>query len=215
MSMGAGADSTKREKRLAARDERKRRAAAAQQRARIRQVILLTVLAMLLVAVVVVAALTSFFGLMAPSIGQAMPIQGADHVADGTVITYDTRPPTSGPHYASPLTRFGMYDQAPPAGNWVHNLEHGAVAILYNCPNGCPEVVQELQDLYPTLPLGRNARGGNPRVVIFPYTDMDTKIAAVAWGWRLQLDDFDAEKLTQFVQARIDRGPECVNFACP
>jgi hypothetical protein len=72
-----------------------------------------------------------------------------------------------------------------------------------------------LKDLYPTLPLGRNARGGQPRAIIQAYTDMDHKLAAVAWGWKLELDDFDKDLLTRFFEQRIDRGPECQNFACP
>jgi hypothetical protein len=102
-----------------------------------------------------------------------------------------------------------------PTGIWLHNLEHGAVVYLYNCPSGCPDLVQQLKDLYPTLPLGRNSRGGQPRALIMPYTDMDHKLAAVAWGWKLELDDFDKDLLTRFFEQRIDRGPECQNFACP
>jgi len=108
-----------------------------------------------------------------------------------------------------------VLDVAPPTGNWVHNLEHGAVVILYNCPSGCPELVSQFNQLYPTLPLGRNSRGGGSRVLIFPYADMDSKIAAVAWGWLLEQDELDADQLVQFVEQRMDRGPECVRLACP
>lgn len=207
--------STKREQRLAAREERKRRAAAAQRAARVRQIVLLTVLAVVLLGAIVLAATTSFFGLLSTPVGRAMPIEGADHVAEGTQVTYQSRPPTSGPHYASVVPRYGVWDQAPPTGQWLHNLEHGAVAILYNCPNGCPELVQQLKDLYPRLPLGANARRGSPRALIFPYTDMDHMIAVVAWGWLLELDGYDEDQVVRFVNSRLDRGPECVNLRCP
>ena len=208
-------DATKREKRLAAREDRKRRAASAQRAARIRQIILMAVVTLVLIGVVVAAVMTSFFGLASAPIGRAMPIEGADHVPDTQVVTYKSRPPTSGPHSAAVAPRYGVLEQAPPTGQWLHNLEHGAIAILYNCPQGCPEVEQQLRDLYPTLPLGRNARRGSPRALVFPYQDMDKQIVVAAWGWMLELDSFDKDQIMRFYEARIDRGPECQALACP
>jgi hypothetical protein len=210
---------TKREKRLAAREDRKRRAAAAQKMARVRQIVLLAVVAVVLIGFVVAAVMTSFFGLVSglpgTPVGRTVALEGSDHVAEGTAVTYKSRPPTSGPHYPTWSQTYGFMDPAPPTGIWLHNLEHGSVAILYNCPEACPELVQQLKDLYPTLPLGRNARGGKARALIFPYADMDHKIAAVAWGWLLELDEFDPDQITRFYESRIDRGPECQNLACP
>jgi hypothetical protein len=206
---------TKRERRLAAREDRKRRASVAQRNARLRQWVLMGIATVILVAFVVTAIWTSFFGLMSTPIGSTRPIEGADHVPDTQPVTYKSRPPSSGPHSSSVAPRYGLYDTAPPTGQWLHNLEHGAVAFLYNCPSGCPEVVQQFQELYPTLQLGRNARRGSARALIFPYQDMDKQIAAVAWGWVLELDSFDKDQLTKFFDARIDRGPECQGLVCP
>jgi hypothetical protein len=148
-------------------------------------------------------------------VGQGVPIEPANHVPQDASLAYNTRPPTSGMHYPTWVQTYGVLDPPPPTGNWVHNLEHGAVVILYNCPDDCPEVVQQLEDLYPTLPKGRNSRGGQPRVLILPYPDMDTTIAAVSWGWLLQQDQLNTDELTDFVEQHIDRGPECVDQACP
>jgi len=169
------------------------------------------------IAALVLILVTSgvFTSLLTPSVGQTVPIEAADHVPENSQITWKNRPPSSGPHYPVWSQNYGVLEQGLAPGYWVHNLEHGAVAVLYNCPDGCPDIVQQLKDLYPNLPKGRNSRGGQPRVLIVPYTDMDTKIAAVAWGWLLKLDSVDADKLTRFVEARIDRGPECQNLACP
>ena len=210
-----GDPNTKREKRLAAREDRKRRAAAAQKSAQVRKLIAVVV-ALVVVAALIIILVTSgvFTSFMTPSVGQTVPIEAADHVPEGTQITWKNRPPSSGQHFPVWSQNYGVLDQLAP-GYWVHNLEHGAVAILYNCPDGCPDVVQQLKDLYPNLPKGRNSRGGQPRVIIVPYNDMDYKIAAVAWGWILPLDTVDTDKITRFVDARIDRGPECVNLACP
>jgi hypothetical protein len=212
MSVDSG---TKRERRLAAREDRKRRAATAQQRARFRRLGLIAFAILLVAGLAVAAFTTSFFGLMAPSIGRPIPTEGADHVPDGTALTYRSRPPTSGPHYAAWYPTYGAVTEPVSPGNWVHNLEHGAVVLLYNCPEGCPELVQQIRTLHSTLPLGRNARRGVPRMLALPYTDMDSRIAVVAWGYLLELDEFDAEQIRRFYEARIDRGPECQNLACP
>ena len=209
---------TKREKRLAAREQRKQQAAVAQRNARIRQLVVLVLVAAVLIGVVFAAVSTQMFGLMNTAIapvGRAVALEGSDHVDDGTQVVYKTRPPASGPHYSNWLQTFGFMNPAPPTGNWLHNLEHGAVAILYNCPSACPEIEQELKDLYPQLPLGRNAVRSQPRVIILPYSDMDAKIAVVAWGWILELESVDKDQILAFADQRIDRGPECQNFRCP
>ena len=206
---------TKRERRLAAREDRKRRAATAQQRARFRRLALIAFAILLVAGLAVAAFTTSFFGLMAPSIGRPIATEGADHVPDGTALTYRSRPPSSGPHYAAWYPTYGVVTEPISPGNWVHNLEHGAVVLLYNCPEGCPELVQQVRALHSSLPLGRNARRGVPRMLALPYTDMDSRIAVVAWGYLLELNEFDAEQIRRFYEARIDRGPECQNLACP
>ena len=206
---------TKRDKRLAAREERKRRAAAAQRQAKIRRFAAILAGVVLLLGLTFAAFSTSLFGFMTPSIGRAVAVEKADHVPDGTQIAYSTRPPTSGAHYASWHPTYGLVEQPIPPGTWVHNLEHGAVVLLYNCPSGCPELVSEIREFIPTLPRGRNARRGVPRMLAVPYTEMDSRIAVVAWGWLLELDEFDRDQIRRFYEARIDRGPECQNLNCP
>ncbi|MCC7370062.1 MAG: DUF3105 domain-containing protein [Chloroflexi bacterium] len=209
---------TKREKRLAAREQRKTQAALAQRRARMTQILVLVVAAVLLVGVVAIGVSTQMFGLMSGSIapiGRAVALEGADHVADGTMPVYKSRPPASGPHYNTWLQSYGFMDPAPPTGSWLHNLEHGAVAILYNCASACPDLEQQLKDLYTELPLAPNTQRGGARAVILPYTDMDTRIAVVAWGWILEQDQLDKDQILKFYDQRINRGPECQNLRCP
>lgn len=208
---------TKREKRLAAREDRKRRAAAAQRTATIRRYVLLAVLALVLVGVGFWVVTSGVLTNLAPSapVGRTVPLEGSDHVAEGSTTTYNSRPPASGPHYPTWSQTYGFMSPPLTAGTWLHNLEHGAVAIVYNCPQACPDLEQQLKDLYPTLPLGQNARGGRARVIITPYADMDRKIAVVAWGWMLELDEFDRDQIVRFYESRIDRGPECRSLTCP
>jgi hypothetical protein len=90
-----------------------------------------------------------------------------------------------------------------------------AVTILYNCPDGCPEIVQLLEELFPTLPLGPNTRSERPRALIFPYTEMDANVAAVWWGWLFERSDLNVDELRQFVERHLDRGAERASFRCP
>jgi len=150
-----------------------------------------------------------------PEIGRAMPQESPQHVREGAPITYASRPPTSGAHYDPPYATYGVFEQQVLPGYWVHNLEHGAVILLYNCAEPCPDLVDQLKDLHASLPPGRNARGAVARMLAIPYPDMDHKIAVVAWGRLLELDDFDAHQIRMFYDAYIDRGPECQNLVCP
>ena len=73
--------------------------------------------------------------------GAAGEAEARLHVPDGTRVVDVSRPPTSGPHYGDWWRTYGLVDQALPAGVWLHNLEHGAVVLLYNCPSACPDLV--------------------------------------------------------------------------
>jgi hypothetical protein len=203
---------TKRERRLAAREQRKAQAAAAQRRARFTQLALLVVAAAILIGVVIVGINTQLFGLLNTSapVGRAVALEGSDHVADGTMPVYRSRP-----HYANWLQSYGYMNPAPPTGNWLHNLEHGAVAILYNCPEACPELEQQMKDLYAELPQAPNSTRPGARAIIMPYTDMDAKVAAVAWGWVLEQQEFNKDEIIRFYDQRVNRGPECQGLRCP
>jgi len=62
------------------------------------------------------------------------------------------------------LGNYGTYTKTFPPGFWVHNLEHGAVVITYNCPGGCPAEVAAAQALIDSLPIDcdrSSSRGGS------------------------------------------------------
>ena len=137
------------------------------------------------------------------------------HVPRGTPIDYGARPPIGGPHYNGWYPSYGVVEQSVSAGLWVHNLEHGAIVLLYRCENGCADLVARLRAFHAALPKGRNARSGAARLLATPYAEMDHRIAVVAWGQLLELDDFDPERVEAFYLEHLDRGPECRALACP
>jgi len=57
-----------------------------------------------------------------------------------SAITYPMNPPVYGEHYPV-WAAYKSYSFPVPLGFLVHDLEHGAVELLYNCPEGCADEV--------------------------------------------------------------------------
>src|SRR6185503_690347 len=82
---------------------------------------------------------------------EAPVVQPSPHVPVCTPLVYQSNPPTSGPHY--PIwAAFKSYTQPVPRGFWVHDLEHGAVVVTYNCSSNCDAEVAQLQAFLDALP---------------------------------------------------------------
>jgi hypothetical protein len=137
-----------------------------------------------------------------------------DVVPEGTPISYPTRPPTYGPHYAAEYPAYGVIDRPVLPGYWLTNLLRGAVVLLYNCPEGCPELLDQIRSLDTTLPAGHDGRGA-ARLLAIPYPELDHRLAVVAWGDVVELDQLDPALIRAFYEANLDLGPECANYVCP
>jgi hypothetical protein len=98
-----------------------------------------------------------------------------------------------------------VYNQPVQPESYVHNLEHGGIVILYNCPEGCPETVAALERLAAQVPASRL---GTQKVVVSPDSLIETKIVALAWTRQLNLSDFDHARLLEFYKRWVDSGPE-------
>ncbi len=126
---------------------------------------------------------------------------------------YNSRPPSSGMH----CDAWGRWEEFTPtkplaACNFLHNLEHGAVVLLYNCPEGCPEVVEVLRGVVNDVALiDPNCAGqGIKRLLITPYAEMEAKLAAVAWGYTWTSECVDGQthdQLLAFIRARWGTTP--------
>ena len=195
----------KRARRLAARDERQRMAEVGRKKAKQRR-------GMTLVGVVVlVAALLAGGGyllsqsLLKPGLGVALADEGRVHVSQGTPLTFRANPPASGTHYDN-WTRSGVYTEPQDPGNWVHSLEHGYIVVLFNCPETCPELVGQLRSVYEAVP--KSPRFGYQKMVVTPYSKMDSRLAVVAWNRVLTMDRFDRDLLMEFYRTYLEKGPE-------
>jgi hypothetical protein len=150
-----------------------------------------------------------------PRLGQATRDLGRTHVPVGSSVTYEFCPPTSGSHYnaagVGPIPDvFYAKDVATVPEGWVHNLEHGMMAVLYRCPEGCGSDAQaalaSLQGQLPPSPICGFPPTAN--VVVTRFDQMAAPYAAVVWGRVLFLDSLDVGQITTFYAQSADRGPE-------
>jgi hypothetical protein len=129
------------------------------------------------------------------------------HVPPDAMPSWPTNPPTSGPHYEA-TARWGVHRTVIPRGYWVHNLEHGGVAVLYRCESGCDALRAQLEAFVRALPAEPIciSQEFHRRVLLTPDPLIETTIAAAAWGWSYRSDCFDAPSLEAFVLRRTGRG---------
>lgn len=135
-----------------------------------------------------------------PAVGQAIDEMPHTHVDPPVQVTYMHSPPTSGCHYNlgygdAPI-QAGVYNQAVPNEYWVHNLEHGYIVVLYNCPSGCSTEFNQLRDWYHSL----SPSTGVPyaRALVLPYTNMNVPFAVVSWDWYDPMPVFSLDEVKKF-----------------
>jgi hypothetical protein len=132
----------------------------------------------------------------------------AKHVPACSELSYSMSPPVFGDHYPS-WAAYGSYDFPLPLGFLVHNLEHGAVVVFYNCPEGCEDEVAEAQASIEALPVDpRGSPQVKRQVVLVPDPSLSARWGAAAWGHSLTGDCFDAGLFAAFYAAHVGRGPE-------
>ncbi len=140
-----------------------------------------------------------------PVVGETtFAAQGNLHIPLGTVspVEYNSTPPTSGPHYEN-LAAWGIHNQPVRYEHLVHNLEDRGVVIYYQCPEGCPEMLEELRAVVePFIDSGRYLvlTPNDPSWGAGGHKDMGAPIALVAWRKLLLMDEVDAEIIRTFIE---------------
>ena len=145
-----------------------------------------------------------------------IPLATATHVDTCTPVSYATNPPSSGDHW--PIwAAFKKYTKHVPRELYVHDMEHGAVVLSYRCDDACPDVVAALEKVFDEatgdplcLSLGP---GSKARLVLTPDPELDTPIAASAWGATYTATCIDIESLAAFVSANYGKAPEATCYA--
>jgi hypothetical protein len=192
------------------RRQEQRQRGRAPQRASSRSKVAAAAAALLLAVVVVVALIVrnmqSSPGVKLNETRQP-PTAGGIHVAEGTTIHYDYNPPSSGPHYPSPAS-WGVYPQPLAPGTWVHNLEHGGIVVLYQCPSSCAALQAQLQALYTQMPF--DGQFQEKKAIITPFSNLDHLLRVQAWGWTMPLDTVDTAAIDAFYREHVNKGPEVI-----
>jgi hypothetical protein len=151
---------------------------------------------------------------------RAHALQENMQVSSVADVVYSSEPPSSGPNCGVPGI-YGAYSEAQPLDRcyWINNLARGGIVLLYNCPGGCPDVVQELAA---SVLAARDPDCANTkRIVITPDPTLPTQVAAVAWGYTWTsscLDQATTPALLTFINSRIGshgQAPERQTNACP
>ena len=143
-----------------------------------------------------------------PNSGYPQDDMGRQHVAVGTKVTYTYCAPACGNHYNAagqgPIQPrvYGPNDKTIPQG-WIHNLEHGALVLLYrgDSEGATPEGQQQLKDffgVFPNSPVCDVKSGTIAGPVFTRFDSMKTPFAALVWDRVLPLQDLDRAAILAF-----------------
>jgi len=124
--------------------------------------------------------------------------EGAAHVGQTEIPTYQSVPATSGQHWnlgngVAPLF-WRVYTSAVPEAAAVHNLEHGGIVIWYQST----ATEQDVQAL--TQFVQQQLQTTDFKYILSPWAgaDFGHPIAVTAWDWVLYLDTADTEQIRAF-----------------
>ena len=134
--------------------------------------------------------------------GVRQELQGRMHISQPDEITYAQEPPATGDH--RPMWAcWGEYSFLP-ATRWLHNLEHGGIAFLYN-PCAPDDIVEELRAYARAYP---DDETGPFRWVMTPHANLPSTIAVVAWEWVYQANCVRPSEIDEFIRQHYRQAPE-------
>jgi hypothetical protein len=148
-----------------------------------------------------------------PRLGYAQDIMASTHDV-ARPQTYTFCPPASGKHFnASGLgpivPRVFRPDDSVGPTNWVHNLEHGGLVVLYrgDSPGATADGQQAFRtffDSFPPSPICQ-VPPGRLSPVIARFDQMKWPYAALVWGRVLPMETWDPALALQFYAAESER----------
>jgi hypothetical protein len=123
-------------------------------------------------------------------------------------------PPASGNHYnisgVGPIApRVYRPDDKVGPSNWVHNLEHGGLVVLYrnDSPGATTAGQQAFRDYFQGFPASPTCHvpAGAISPVIARFDDMPHPFAALVWDRVMYLDSWDPALVTKFYVTEAER----------
>ncbi|KAG1656038.1 hypothetical protein GQR58_024189 [Nymphon striatum] len=120
------------------------------------------------------------------------------HICMNNKIKYNVTIPLYGNHRPN-WAKYGEYKFLPPQ-RWLHNVEHGAVVLLYH-PCVMKYVLEKAKNIV------RNCLWKH---IITPYNQLSTfwPISLVAWGRRLDMNSVNKDIVVDFIKSYAHHGPE-------
>ena len=123
-------------------------------------------------------------------------IEGVNHIRPGGTTTYNTNPPTSGPHWAN-AADWKFSDEELADEQLVHNLEHGGIWITYkDLDEGSINTLKNI------------AKNNRNSVVITRRDKNDDLIVVVSWGRMMKLTEVDETLIQKYIDTYINQSPE-------
>lgn len=123
-------------------------------------------------------------------------IEGRGHVAPGTKVVYQTNPPTSGDHYASPAN-WGVYESALTDEAVVHSLEHGGIWISYT--DISDEERSVLEEIW---------EENSQSVIVSPRVANEARVVVASWGKMMVLEEVDRAVIQKYINRYKNNSPE-------
>ena len=139
-----------------------------------------------------------------PPEGETVPNEGWQHVEGDDQLVYDHNPPASGPHF-NVWAAYQVHDGVVSRGNWVHNLEHGAIVLLIG-PDASEAQRQLMRDTFKAIPNDPDC--GHRRALVTEDPLLDSPIAVVAADHVLEDPTLTVERIVAFAEACRDHAPE-------
>lgn len=134
---------------------------------------------------------------------EEFPEQGRNHIPlEEEHEPYNSNPPTSGPHFASPAD-WGVYRDRIEPEVLVHNLEHGGIVIHYKDLE--EDQIEVLEDLVESFGDG---------VILVPADDIDHPLALSAWQNLRTCQRPSEDVIRGFVGRFCGKGPERIPLSC-
>ncbi len=136
----------------------------------------------------------------------AVPDEGRAIVPEGTILTFQHEPPSSGSHYEVSAPS-GFAEESVGPGYYLNNLSRGWVVYLYSCETDCQAVEDQLKQFYKDS-ISPDPLYGVRKAVITRYDgQLPAPVVALAWGHEMPLETVDHDLLLQWYRRFVNRGP--------
>jgi hypothetical protein len=142
--------------------------------------------------------------------GIALECLGYCHVPEQFKNRSNSNPPTSGHHHSDMEKRLGEHRLPVPRERYIHSMEHGAVVLVYHCPQGCEEELEVLREVL-------KEREGPEDLVIMtpdPLLSGPDRFALISWNWLYRFNVPNKKSMLCYIDQHQRFGRECEQRIC-